>query len=159
MVGGGPSCIIYKVTKNEFSTHVFVPVYLWFQGCVQRGKGGPAEGRKLDELSVRVYIHIAGPSNTEHCLSVQHLTIYLNVLGLLLYLRSVPSTYCQRIEKTDWCVLTVMDNCTAIHQVVHVPVICDLRPSHFCHKYIVLSSYITDLLFKQGRPIQQHCTA
>lgn len=72
-----------------------------FRGVFKGGKGGPAEGRKLDELSVRVYVHIAGPSNTEHCLSVQHLTIYLNVLGLLLYLRSVPSTYCPRIEKTD----------------------------------------------------------
>lgn len=130
-----------------------------FRGVFKGGKGGPAEGRKLDELSVRVYVHIAGPSNTEHCLSVQHLTIYLKVLHLLLYLRSVPSTYCPRIEKTDWCVLTVMDNCTAIHQVVHVPLICDLRPSHFCHKYILLSSYIKDLLFTQGRPIQQHCTA
>lgn len=71
-----------------------------FRGVFKGGKGGPAEGRKLDELSVRVYIHIAGPSNTEHCLSVQHLTIYLNVLGLLLYIRSVPSI-CPRIEKTD----------------------------------------------------------
>lgn len=48
-----------------------------FRGVFKGGKGGPAEGRKLDELSVRVYVHIAGPSNTEHCLSVQHLTIYL----------------------------------------------------------------------------------
>lgn len=140
--------------------HVFVPVYLWFQGCVQRGERGTSRRKETSWIiSQGVRTIVAGPSNTEHCLSVQHLTIYLKVLHLLLYLRSVPSTYCPRIEKTDWCVLTVMDNYTAIHQVVHVPLICDLRPSHFCHKYIVLSSYITDLLFKQGRPIQQHCTA
>lgn len=41
-----------------------------FRGVFKGGKGGLVEGRKLDELLVRVYIYIVGFFNIEYCFFV-----------------------------------------------------------------------------------------